>query len=222
MLNGLNVILGEATVLADQTNGEATEHVEAIQDRSRELTRFTEATKTLIENFVGYSLDDPSHIRLREILEKSVQRTQTEFPEATISVGTLPDVEFEGDDLAPELFSNLLENAVVHNDTEPSVEVSANRVGETVVVRVADNGPGIPDDRKDAVRDWNERGVDSSGTGLGLSIAETVANRYGGRLWIEDNEPRGTVVCVELPIADALETEPRSTERDIGPSASAT
>ncbi len=81
------------------------------------------------------------------------------------------------------------------------MEVSVD-VGKAVQVRVADNGPGIPDDRKEEIFDEGETGVDSDSTGLGLFLVHTLVERYEGTVWIEDNEPEGRVFVVELPKHD--------------------
>ena len=100
------------------------------------------------------------------------------------------------------VFRNLLTNAVQHNDEDvPEVTVAATTDGERVTVRVADNGPGIAEERKDTIFNQGETGLDSAGTGLGLYLVETLVNRYGGTVSVEDNDPTGTVFVVELPVA---------------------
>ena len=72
----------------------------------------------------------------------------------------------------------------------------------TVRVRVADNGPGVPAERKDEIFGRGAKGTDSGGTGIGTYLVETLVTRYGGDVWVEDNEPQGAVFVVELPVAD--------------------
>ena len=66
-------------------------------------------------------------------------------------------------------------------------------------MRVGDDGPGIPDDRKTAVFGKGEKGPGSDGTGLGLYLVRTLVVSYGGEIRVEDNDPRGSVFLVELP-----------------------
>jgi signal transduction histidine kinase len=82
------------------------------------------------------------------------------------------------------------------------VTLSATEREETVVVRIADNGPGVPDHRKEAIFGEGEAGLDSSGTGIGLYLVESLVDSYGGDVWVEDNDPEGAVFVVELPRAD--------------------
>ena len=70
---------------------------------------------------------------------------------------------------------------------------------------IEDDGPGIPDDRKeDALRPFvrldNARGTDTGGTGLGLSIAKTAIENHGGQLFLENSSMGGLRVHVILPI----------------------
>lgn len=93
-------------------------------------------------------------------------------------------------------------NAIQHNDKEvPEVTVSATTDDETVLIRVADNGPGISDARKSETFKQGKIGLNSEGTGLGLYLVETLVNRYGGDVQVEDNDPEGTVFVVRLRIA---------------------
>ena len=80
--------------------------------------------------------------------------------------------------------------------------VSCAEQSETVRVTIADNGPGIPDEQKRTVFGKGEKGVDSPGTGIGLYLVETLVDQFGGDVWIEDNDPKGSVFVVELPKAE--------------------
>jgi len=103
------------------------------------------------------------------------------------------------DELLASAFRNVLNNAIVHNDKElPEVAVSVTAEGEAVRVRIGDNGPGIPDERKDHIFREGEKGLDSEGTGIGLYLVPTLIDRYGGAVWAEDNEPDGTAFIIEL------------------------
>jgi signal transduction histidine kinase len=96
------------------------------------------------------------------------------------------------------------EDAPEHGSTEtrsPTVRVTARRRGEYVELRVADDGPGIPPERHDRVFSLGERGPDSRGDGIGLYIVARLAERYGGTVDIEENEPSGSVFLLALPAA---------------------
>jgi signal transduction histidine kinase len=101
------------------------------------------------------------------------------------------------------VFRNVLKNAVEHNRTDnPEVTVGVDVGPERVTVSVADNGPGVPDDRKEQIFGRGERGMASQGTGIGLYLVQTLTEQYGGSVRVEDNEPTGAVFIVELPRAE--------------------
>jgi signal transduction histidine kinase len=101
------------------------------------------------------------------------------------------------------VFSNLLKNAIQHNDKDVAeVAISATERDETVRVRITDNGPGVPDNQKEAIFGKNEKGLDSAGAGMGLYLVDTLVTNYHGEVWVEDHEPDGSVFVVELPITE--------------------
>jgi signal transduction histidine kinase len=72
-----------------------------------------------------------------------------------------------------------------------------------VLVRVADDGPGIPDEHGAQLFSADTKGLDSDGTGMGLYLVERLIDIYGGEVRVEDNTPRGAVFVVELPTTPA-------------------
>ena len=99
---------------------------------------------------------------------------------------------------------NLLENALESSSASDPVEVTSERVGGEVVLRVVDHGPGL--DARDVERIFEpfERGTGETkqGTGLGLAIAKGFVEANGGRLWAEPVDGRGAVLALALPLAD--------------------
>ena len=100
--------------------------------------------------------------------------------------------------------TNLIENAVRYGEGGRVRLVAAPNA---VVIAVEDDGPGIPDGRKEAMiepfmRGDDARGMDGrSGFGLGLSIARAAAAVHGGSLTLLDREPKGLIARIELPQA---------------------
>jgi len=70
-----------------------------------------------------------------------------------------------------------------------------------VLVAVRDSGPGIDTERRQHVFDAFYT-TKSSGVGMGLSICRSIIGAHGGRLWVDENEPRGAVFQFTLPIAE--------------------
>ena len=98
---------------------------------------------------------------------------------------------------------NLLDNAVTALGDGGAIEVRVGPAPERetpmAMLRVADNGPGIPADVRLRIFEpyFSTR---KSGTGLGLAIAHTIVSEHGGTIRCRDNQPTGTVFTVELPL----------------------
>jgi two-component system CitB family sensor kinase len=109
---------------------------------------------------------------------------------------------------------NLVDNALdaVAGTPGARVEVSFLADGRTVVLRVTDSGPGVPEDRRELIftEGWTTKELPSHGKrGLGLALVRRLAERRGGTAEVADGPEGGAVFTVVLP--DAL-TEPGPTE----------
>jgi PAS domain S-box-containing protein len=151
--------------------------------------------------------DERQPVNLRSVLESELDEIQSMYPRAVVTIDApLPPVDVTANGMLDSVFRNLLKNAIQHNDNDvPKVEISATERGDNVVVRVADNGPGIPDSRMDEIFGKGEKGLESQGTGLGLFLVKTLVDDFGGEIRIEDGAEAaglgGAVFAVELPIA---------------------
>jgi signal transduction histidine kinase len=108
-------------------------------------------------------------------------------------------------DLLSLVFYNLIENAVKFTSKDDSVEVRALEDGKAIVVEVADSGPGIPPDELNKIFEELYRGVNArgiEGSGLGLALARRIVALHDGQMEVRSNQenPRGTVFTVRLPV----------------------
>jgi signal transduction histidine kinase len=99
------------------------------------------------------------------------------------------------------LLRNLVGNAIAYRGDRPStVQVVAERVAESMVLRVIDNGPGIAaEHRDDVVRPLFRVRKDVPGAGLGLAVCVRIAAAHGGTLRLGETPGGGTTVTVVLP-----------------------
>jgi PAS domain S-box-containing protein len=201
--NDATVVRGWGSQLRDEVSAEGAAALDRIMDAATHTLELTEAVRDLA---AIVSTDEPTlePVDLTDILQKEFRRVRSNFEYQADSLslrvdGSLPDVEVLATPLLSSVFTNLLDNAVFHNDAdEIRITVSADAGPESVRVHIADNGPGIPDARKDDVFDQGEQGLESSGSGLGLYLVDRLVERFGGDVRLTDNDPRGTVVTVEL------------------------
>ncbi|MFC4988164.1 PAS domain-containing sensor histidine kinase [Saliphagus infecundisoli] len=202
--NDIAVVLGWAELLSDHVDEEGEEHLQRILDSGEHIVELTETARDLVETVTerGDLAVEPTP--LSSVLDTELSLREESFPEAEFVLeDPVPDVEVAVNGMASSLFRNLLNNAVQHNDGEtPVVKVSCEARREDVVVRIADDGPGIPDAQKEVVFAKGEKSLGSPGSGLGLHLVRTLVDQYGGDVRIEDNEPTGAVFVVSLPRAD--------------------
>lgn len=102
------------------------------------------------------------------------------------------------------MLSNLIENAIKYSPDGGTVTVRVARQGAKVVLRVADQGPGIPPALRERVFDRFFRNPDQtqSGSGLGLAIVRSVLEKHRGQIVLEAGEGgRGLLVTVRLPLS---------------------
>jgi two-component system sensor histidine kinase KdpD len=116
------------------------------------------------------------------------------------------------DELIPEIFLNLIGNALKFGGPENIIRVEVRPREEMLEVTVRDNGPGIPDSLKPLLFQKYQRGTTAkSGKGLGLYIVRMLVERYGGWIWAEDAVPgspdQGAAVKFTLRKGD-LDPEP--------------
>lgn len=113
-------------------------------------------------------------------------------------------VDVPGDaDLIGQALANLVENALRHAPEGGEINVRVVKEGESAVLSVADNGPGIPENERDKVlrRLYRlERSRTTSGNGLGLALVAAIADRHGAQLELGDNAP-GLLVTLRFPKA---------------------
>jgi two-component system, sensor histidine kinase and response regulator len=108
-------------------------------------------------------------------------------------------------DLLRRVLQNLVENAMRYSPPGSLVQVEADATAGVVCFRVRDRGPGIPVALRERVFDKYVRiaGTDaerrSAGKGLGLAFCRIAVEAHRGRIWVEDNQPHGSVFVVQLP-----------------------
>ena len=104
-----------------------------------------------------------------------------------------------------QLIVLLVDNAMKYSEAGATVAIAASIEKRKFVLTVADTGRGISDEAKKHVFDRFYRedktgSRETGGTGLGLSIAEWIVRAHGGKITVADNQPKGTVFRITLPL----------------------
>lgn len=202
--NDMAVVHGWAETLDEHVDEGGADALERVLRKSHHVIELTETAHDFVESISDENDLELHPVDLRHHLETELTAVRESYPDAQIRVvGEIPDTDVRANEMLPSVFRNLLENAVRHSDeATPEVEVSCEVQDRTVRVRIADNGPGIPDGRKAKVFGKGETGLESSSSGIGLYLVSTLTERFGGTVRIEDNEPKGAVFVVELAKAE--------------------
>lgn len=127
----------------------------------------------------------------REVLERRHCRVESHIAADCRVMASLPHLT--------QVFRNLLENAGRYAPEGGSIRVNARQVGDSVVFRITDDGPGIP--RQDLERVFErfyqvERHRGQASTGLGLAICKHIIERHGGSIRAESPAPDGNTALV--------------------------
>lgn len=221
--NDMNVVVAWGEMLEDEVTPEGQEKLDRILRAGRHVVELTNVARDLSALIHGDEMPNLKSISLRQILSEELEKRRETFSHAEITMPEPPDpgTHVLANELLSSVFRNLVNNAVQHNHTaQPKVMITVKENVGSVRIRVADNGPGIPDDIKEDLFGEGEKGLESGGTGMGLFLVDSLVESYGGDVWIEDRagsesfgesdeaEQTGVVFVVELsttPKTDKLE-----------------
>lgn len=131
-------------------------------------------------------------------------QTQIERTAGTVEIGELPTIEADPVQMR-QLIQNLVSNALkFHREgVPPEVRISAEVQGNTVQLRVADNGIGFEEKYIERIFSPFERlhgRGEYEGTGMGLAICRKIARRHGGDLWAQSAPGEGATFVATFPL----------------------
>jgi len=199
LLNSLNVVDARLELLDGEVAEAQAGHLDTARARTAEMIDLVETIRTLTTSVVGDD-EDLEPVDVDAVVAEETEIAAASYPEAEFELRRANGATALADDLLEEVFENLLANAVQHNDQEtPRVRVETAVGDETVRVRVADNGPGVPPELQAEIFGKGTKSFDSPGTGFGLHLSREIIDTYGGDIAVDDAEDGGAVFTVTLP-----------------------
>jgi signal transduction histidine kinase len=210
----INVISGYAELMQERVYGDLNERqheaLAAVREQVRLLT-------TLVNQLLDISRLEAGGLRMQfhdVVVADLFDRVGRAFgPLAekkritfTVDVDPATPATFPGDAdrLRDQVLGNLLSNALKFTPEAGRIAVRARGADGSIVIEVADTGPGIPADKLPRIFDKFFQVGDharSKGAGLGLAIAHEVIDAHGGRITAESQPGHGTTFRITLPAA---------------------
>ncbi|HVO71114.1 MAG TPA: HAMP domain-containing sensor histidine kinase, partial [Aggregatilineaceae bacterium] len=207
----LSVILGYATFLKEDVQGEVSAHASAVLNSALRMRNLIEDMTNLRYLKLGQAELNREHLPLAAIFQ-SAQNDVLSMVEAKghlLNV-TMPDMSLVVvvDRIKFGMaLTNLLNNAIKFTPSGGRISLSYERKPGAVWITVRDNGVGIPQDQLERIFEEFHQVEDHmtrqhGGMGLGLSIARALIEAHGGRIWAESEGPgRGSAFYVNLPLS---------------------
>ncbi|MEO8620492.1 MAG: sensor histidine kinase [bacterium] len=211
--NRIGSILGAGDVLFELPDMPLTERARFV-DIVRRNARLMQGavTNILAVGRSGHDVRQQRNVSLRAAAQEAVRQVREAALDAGVTIRIAPEmVDAEISAAAVELcLTNYLSNAIKYANQQTAerwVEISSAReigpagLGE-LVVRVVDNGLGVPEDKREQLFERfyraHETVSEADGTGLGLSIVRETAQALGGRVWAEF-PAEGSLFAFALP-----------------------
>jgi two-component system sensor histidine kinase KdpD len=145
---------------------------------------------------------------LRDLIGASLKVLKDKLENRKVAV-MMPEglFEIQADfTLMMRVFVNLLDNAVKYSPAGSEIIISAGASVDQAMISVKDAGFGIPGNDLEHIFDKFFRAVKPrqvSGTGLGLSICRGIVEAHGGKIWAQNNQDKGSVFFIRLPVKAA-------------------
>lgn len=186
----------------------------AIQDAAARLNR-------LVGNLLSITRLESGHVKPRitacdpgDLIRVAVLNTESELAGHKLVVDVPPDLPFARMDfhLMEQVLVNLLSNAAVHTPPGTLVEIRARAERHSLIIEVADRGPGIPAESMERLFDKFYRGpmAPTGGTGLGLSLVKGFVEAQGGIVEVMNRMGSGAVFRVHVPAETISKLSPET------------
>lgn len=181
ILNDLTILKASIDIRSEEMLEKAIRRIDSMVEKINEIGVLEEATGAL------------KVLNVAELVKKVVDKY---LGEAKFKLN-LQEVRVEANEVLKSAVENLISNAIVHSQISPvEIDIEVLREKEDCVIRVADNGVGIPDELKEKIFDAR---YSRKGGGLGLFLVKKIVEMFNGRIYVYDNKPRGVVFEIRIP-----------------------
>ncbi len=205
--NPLSVLVGQALMLRDDAPDERT------TARAEKIRKAADRCARIVKTFLAMARQEPSKmapVEVNSVIESALDVTAYLLRSAGIEVSLLlakdlPSVTADADQLH-QVLTNLIvnaQNALGDRERPRRLRITSSyrRKSDQIVVKVKDNGPGVPADIASRIFEplFTTKDV-GSGTGMGLALCHRIVEEHGGTIMLEKTQGEGAVFVLRFPL----------------------
>ena len=200
--NDMSVVLGAANQIEAMTDSaDVADLTRTIADHATSLSTLSEETHTIEEVFLRD--EEPKPVNITTLCRQAAATVESQGHDGTVTVSAPDSLTANAIPQLQTAVEALIENGLVHGHDDPLVHVTAAQENGQVVLEVADDGPGIPDDERAPVFDDESITQLNHGSGIGLWLVRWVVEASDGAFAYERSADGWTVIRVTLRPADS-------------------
>lgn len=154
------------------------------------------------------------HLDIKELLSSVVIAFQPQADEKKISLNLKSQpIIIEADrNKLDQVFSNILSNAIKFTSKEGTISIQSKQVKDHLLVKIKDNGEGIPHEKVDYIFERfyqvePSRNSELNGQGIGLAVVKSIIEAHKGQVKVESKEGKGTTFTLSLPMKQNKENK---------------
>ena len=178
-----------------------------IDQSADRLTRIVSDLLEMSQLEAGMMKMQPCWTSINDVIKDIFSELETTTKNHQLAIDISPDLPllWVDDTRIGEVLSNLISNAAAYSDEGTTIILSAIQVNDEIIVRIADQGIGIPAEQSERVFDLFFRLESGTarrkgGTGLGLSICKGIVEAHSGRIWMQSEVGQGAEFSFSLPV----------------------
>lgn len=198
VLNTASVVIGYSDLLLSkhQDDEDVSANANIIKEQTEDMENVIEDVRLLLESTQEES--DTIPIDVNDMLKQETKTLKKAKNEVDINTNFEENVVADAQKPIQRAFSNILWNAVEHNDNDiPKIKITTDVSSDDVLIYIKDNGPGIPESELDELFEKEIR--HDANHGLGLTLTKTLIKSYDGSLVVEETNNNGTTFKITLP-----------------------
>lgn len=208
----LTAIMGSSSSLLqagdDLNKSTRLELLNNIYDESKRLNRLVNNVLQIIRLEAGSIKISKQPCSLEDIISTALEVFEEQIGTKSLKIkfdfaGSLPLVPLDPI-LIEQVLINLIENAIKYAPNSSYIKISTQLHEKTILLKIADRGPGINKEEVDNLFEKFYQGKKSvrndTGFGLGLAICKNIITAHGGKIWAENRKEGGAVFYISLPL----------------------